>query len=38
MSNDLKEYFVKMFQFRGRATRREYWVPDIVLGLFGSRL
>ena len=34
----LKDYFAKAFQFRGRATRKEYWMPNIVLGLFGIGL
>ncbi|KKK32903.1 hypothetical protein WN59_12695 [Salinicoccus sediminis] len=38
MFKDLKDYFAKAFQFRGRATRKEYWVPNIVLGLSGIGL
>ncbi|WP_017549520.1 DUF805 domain-containing protein [Salinicoccus carnicancri] len=38
MFENLKDYFTKAFQFRGRATRKEYWIPNIVFGLWGTGL
>lgn len=29
----MSDFFTKTFQFRGRATRKDYWVPTIVLVL-----
>lgn len=29
-------FFKKAFQFRGRATRREYWIPNLVLAGVGA--
>lgn len=34
----LKDYFMKTFQFRGRTSRKDYWVSNIVLGLFSILL
>ncbi|WP_342387629.1 DUF805 domain-containing protein [Salinicoccus bachuensis] len=29
-------FFKKAFQFRGRATRKEYWIPSIILAAIGA--
>lgn len=33
MLNHLTHFFTKSFQFSGRATRQEFWVPTLILAL-----
>lgn len=32
----LIRFFKKAFQFRGRATRREYWIPSLIMAAVGA--
>lgn len=32
------DYFMKAFKFTGRSTRKDYWIPNVILGLFGIGL
>ncbi|MCG1010665.1 DUF805 domain-containing protein [Salinicoccus sp. ID82-1] len=38
MFNYLIRFFKKSFQFSGRATRKEYWVPSIILAIVAALL
>lgn len=33
MIKALKDFFAKTFQFRGRATRKDYWIPTVSMFL-----
>ncbi|MFC3418779.1 DUF805 domain-containing protein [Salinicoccus hispanicus] len=33
MLNHLTRFFTKSFQFSGRATRQEFWIPNLILTL-----
>ncbi|WP_411842563.1 DUF805 domain-containing protein [Salinicoccus sp. HZC-1] len=35
MKQSLKDFFKKTFKFSGRATRKEYWVPNILFAVLG---
>ncbi|WP_020006785.1 DUF805 domain-containing protein [Salinicoccus albus] len=38
MGRIMVEFFKKTFQYRGRATRKEFWIPNIILMLIGILL
>lgn len=38
MRQAMMDYFMQTFNFKGRSTRKEFWVPNIVYGIFGILL
>lgn len=38
MRQAMMDYFTQTFNFKGRSTRKEFWVPNIVYGIFGILL
>lgn len=38
MRQAMMDYFTKSFDFKGRATRKDFWIPNILYGVLGIGL